>query len=580
MSGPLAPWLAELERWLARAAQTLVPAAAARARLEADLERLRAREHQLEAPLVLVLTGGTGAGKSTLLNALAGAAICRTGVVRPTTRELTTYHHLEDRLTLPPELQRLGRLVEHDRAALRHKAVVDAPDLDSMELDNRARLAQALAVADVVAVVASPEKYADRELFELLARYRGERAFVFVLNRLDLGIPPEVVEDFRRELEAAGFSRPRLFCLSALAAARATSGEEPDAGPRGEFPQLQAFLERELTRTRIRRIKRANLLQLAAALLARAAGLLPAELAGRLARLQPAAAAVAHAAGAQLGERLARAVRADAELRHELATAHAVCVGGPVGFWQALLWGVRGLVAPAGRRASAAGFGSAAGGARAAGASSAALAGDWEGAREAEAQALVLASARIAALARDEGLLLEPAARLEPEQAHALVREQELRAERACAAAVQAARARPDALAGTLANLPPLAIAGYALWRWLEAALGGAALPPAWFGGTLLLALLAMALAGRALDAVAHRRAARAVEQLASGSASAAAAAVVDRLGAPLEHTAAQARELERGLERLRSELLQLERAAEPEPLLSCPVAALASRTG
>jgi Predicted GTPases len=44
-------------------------------------------------PLLVAFMGGTGVGKSSLLNRLAGQAIAQTGVVRPTSREVTLYHH-------------------------------------------------------------------------------------------------------------------------------------------------------------------------------------------------------------------------------------------------------------------------------------------------------------------------------------------------------------------------------------------------------------------------------------------------------------------------------------------------------
>ena len=44
-------------------------------------------------PLVVAFMGGTGVGKSSLLNKLAGQSIARTGVERPTSREVTLYHH-------------------------------------------------------------------------------------------------------------------------------------------------------------------------------------------------------------------------------------------------------------------------------------------------------------------------------------------------------------------------------------------------------------------------------------------------------------------------------------------------------
>src|SRR5256885_7299607 len=66
-------------------------AAAAKDRARQLRDHVRAyvlpRVQALESPLLIVLLGPTGAGKSTLMNTLARAAVSRTGVLRPTTRE-------------------------------------------------------------------------------------------------------------------------------------------------------------------------------------------------------------------------------------------------------------------------------------------------------------------------------------------------------------------------------------------------------------------------------------------------------------------------------------------------------------
>ena len=55
-------------------------------------------------PLIVAFLGGTGVGKSTLLNRLAGKEIARTGVVRPTSKEVTLFHHESIRIAHLPRL--------------------------------------------------------------------------------------------------------------------------------------------------------------------------------------------------------------------------------------------------------------------------------------------------------------------------------------------------------------------------------------------------------------------------------------------------------------------------------------------
>ncbi len=53
----------------------------------------RFTETQGMRPLIVAFMGGTGVGKSSLLNRLAGKAIAKAGVARPTSKEVTLFHH-------------------------------------------------------------------------------------------------------------------------------------------------------------------------------------------------------------------------------------------------------------------------------------------------------------------------------------------------------------------------------------------------------------------------------------------------------------------------------------------------------
>ena len=104
---------------------------------------------------------------------------------RPTTRDPVVYlHEAIDAKRLDPALQ-LCKLVSHDRAALRHKILVDTPDVDSNDLANREKLFRILPVADVVLYVGSQEKYHDQLGWDLFLEQKKRRAFAFVLNKWD-----------------------------------------------------------------------------------------------------------------------------------------------------------------------------------------------------------------------------------------------------------------------------------------------------------------------------------------------------------------------------------------------------------
>jgi energy-coupling factor transporter ATP-binding protein EcfA2 len=167
-------------------------AAEARARqLHDHLEGfVRPRLADIDAPLLVLLLGPTGAGKSSLLNTIAGADVSKVGVLRPTTTDAVLYASQSD----ADRIVASGRLgaVAKDRLRLAAApatadgvAVIDAPDIDSVDRDNR-ELADVLVEAtDLCVFVTTATRYADLVPWEVLRRVR-ERGLplLVVLNRL------------------------------------------------------------------------------------------------------------------------------------------------------------------------------------------------------------------------------------------------------------------------------------------------------------------------------------------------------------------------------------------------------------
>ena len=196
------------------------------------LPRLRAAG----APLLVVVGGSTGAGKSTLVNSLLGAPLTRPGVLRPTTRSPVLVHHPADEPWFTgervfPTLPRL-RTSRDDAApqvedattvrALRlapysgmppGMALLDAPDIDSLETANRDLAAQLLAAADLWLFVTTAARYADAVPWELLRAAAARRAQIaLVLDRVDHG-SEEVVVDLSRLMTAHGLHGVPLFVV-------------------------------------------------------------------------------------------------------------------------------------------------------------------------------------------------------------------------------------------------------------------------------------------------------------------------------------------------------------------------------
>ena len=181
----------------------------------------------LDAPLLAVVGGSTGAGKSTLVNSLVGSRVTTPGVLRPTTRSPVLVHHPDDahwfgQDRLLPELERVERSTD-DPEALQlvpseamspGLAILDAPDIDSVEERNRILAAQLLAAADLWLFVTSAARYADQVPWDFLRKAADRSAAVaIVLDRT----PPDAVDTITthlaRMLASRGLKDSPLFTV-------------------------------------------------------------------------------------------------------------------------------------------------------------------------------------------------------------------------------------------------------------------------------------------------------------------------------------------------------------------------------
>ncbi|MDR1513899.1 MAG: dynamin family protein, partial [Propionibacteriaceae bacterium] len=172
------------------------------------LPRLR----EIRAPLLVIVGGSTGAGKSTLVNSIIGHALSPTGVIRPTTKSPVLIHHPEDTdwftddRILPGLARSSGsyhdlhtlRIVP-DAAMPRGMAILDAPDIDSIDAENRALAAQLLAAGDLWLFITSATRYADAVPWEYLSSaVHRSAAVAVVLDR----VPPAAMVDVPAHLAA------------------------------------------------------------------------------------------------------------------------------------------------------------------------------------------------------------------------------------------------------------------------------------------------------------------------------------------------------------------------------------------
>jgi hypothetical protein len=182
---------------------------------------------QLDAPLLAVVGGSTGAGKSTLVNSIVGERVTESGVLRPTTRSPVLVHHPDDAEWFQPDriLPDLPRTSETGNGtyALRLAsttrippglAILDAPDVDSIDKGNRELATQLLAAADLWLFVTSAARYADQVPWDYL-RQAAERStsVAVVLDRTSDDALIEVRGHLARMMTSRGLSDSPLFTV-------------------------------------------------------------------------------------------------------------------------------------------------------------------------------------------------------------------------------------------------------------------------------------------------------------------------------------------------------------------------------
>ncbi len=175
------------------------------------VRRLNARLREgPDAPIRVAFFGPTGAGKSKLFNSLLGANVSPAGFRRPCTRRAAfVAHEAHVTLSLPREVT----LHFHRRDEWRDVVLIDTPDFDSVEAENRDEAERIFWTADAFLFVTDVHKYGDQSTWTYLEKIvRSGQPAVIVLNKVRS-------EEPRRDF----FSRLDELDANAVPAARRVS---------------------------------------------------------------------------------------------------------------------------------------------------------------------------------------------------------------------------------------------------------------------------------------------------------------------------------------------------------------------
>ena len=252
------------------------------------------RACQGQAPLKLLLLGGTGVGKSSLINHLAHKKVSSTSnSLRAHTQGFVIYLHdrwkaqveqqaeqqdeqqveqqdeQQDSSNLfwPKELHPFTHYAYHQINDLHDLWLIDAPDIDSIIAQHPQRVRQALQETDLPLWVCSPQNYRDQSNVSFLNLINQHRTLIAILNQADYLSSveqDEVLNDAQSFIADLGFQDVQWFMTACNdpKLSEYPQGNDPPSPPNSyQLSQLKTHLEQEFDHKEQARLKRLSLAQ-------------------------------------------------------------------------------------------------------------------------------------------------------------------------------------------------------------------------------------------------------------------------------------------------------------------------------
>jgi len=237
---------------------------------DAALAKLTLNEQYPTHPTQITILGPTQAGKSTLVNlildtdsagvsALAGYTVhaqgfavnCSDAALEPLQSLMSPLQHTPlqalDKNAL--EHYALEQIPAGEKALVDSAVIWDSPDFDSIESSGyRAAVLQTAAISDVLILMVSKDKYADKTVWDMLALVRTlGKPLIVCINKLDAADEPTVLKSFEHRHRAQFNSAPPPIVTLPFTK-RSTSAQEelPIALPADSRQALQHALQSAL----------------------------------------------------------------------------------------------------------------------------------------------------------------------------------------------------------------------------------------------------------------------------------------------------------------------------------------------
>ena len=234
---------------------------------DAALDKVSLNAEHPAHPTQIVILGPTQAGKSTLCNLLLDTDVAGISALAGFTVHAQGFATIQNPAALAPletlmqphirvqahelDNNNLNQYLLHsvstgEHCLVQHAVVWDTPDFDSIESSGyRSAVLQAAAIADVLILMVSKDKYADKTVWDMLHLVRRlGKPLLVCINKLDEQDEETVVQSFqRRHTEQFNDDAPNIIALPFVGKNKGTNRDATVSMDARSVSNLNTFID-------------------------------------------------------------------------------------------------------------------------------------------------------------------------------------------------------------------------------------------------------------------------------------------------------------------------------------------------